>query len=69
MSHVKKKLYIFFFSFSYIKKLDKVVELVGGGSVINGATPSSFYNWKTYLLPFGRGGAVKLWEEKDDLMN
>ena len=24
------------------KKLDKVVELVGGGSVINGATPSSF---------------------------
>ena len=23
------------------KKLDKVVELVGGGSVINGATPSS----------------------------
>ena len=31
----------FFFSF-----LDKVVELIGGGSVINGATPSSFMNMK-----------------------
>ena len=43
MSHVK----IYFFAFFYkkikkkkivsLKKLDKVVELVGGGSVINGA--------------------------------
>ena len=30
---------------------------------------SSIYNWKTYLQPFGRGGAVKLWEEKDQLLN
>ena len=38
-----------FFSFFFLvkksknlKKMDKVVELVGGGSVINGAYPSSF---------------------------
>ena len=36
LSHVKKKLYIYFFLFLQ-KKLEKVVELVGGGSVINGA--------------------------------
>ena len=24
---------------------------------------------KLYLKPFGRGGAVKLWEEKDDSLN
>ena len=24
---------------------------------------------KCYLKPFGRGGAVKLWEEKADLIN
>ena len=23
-------------------------------------------HWKSYLKPFGRGGAVMLWEEKDD---
>ena len=49
VSHVtcqKKKIYIlikkklFFF---YLKKMDKVVELVGGGSVINGAYPVQFY--------------------------
>ena len=28
-----------------------------------------FYTWKSYLKPFRRGGAVKLWEEKDDLIN
>ena len=27
---------------------------------------SLFYNWKSYLQPFGRGGVVKLWEEKAD---
>ena len=28
---------------------------------------SLFYNWKSYLYWFGRGGAVKLWGLKDDL--
>ena len=30
------------------------------------------YNWKSYPQPFGRGGAVKLWETKgsiNQLMN
>ena len=43
------KKYIFFFNletnvkfYCPLKKLDKVVELIGGGSVINGASPSSF---------------------------
>ena len=36
LSHVNKKNYIFF---NPLKKLDKVVELVGGVSVINGAYP------------------------------
>ena len=26
----------------------------------------SILYWKSYLKPFGPGGAVKLWEEKDD---
>ena len=30
---------------------------------------SLFYNGKGYLKPFGRGGAVKLWEEKAHSMN
>ena len=34
--------FLHFNIFFFVKKLDKVVELVGGGSVINGATPSSF---------------------------
>ena len=49
MSHVKKNsfyiLIIFFLYFIYffnVKKLDKVVELVGEGSVINGAYPVQF---------------------------
>ena len=29
----------------------------------------SFYNWKTWLKPFGHGGAVKLWVAKDWLIN
>ena len=33
--YIKKKIYIYIFQ----KKFDKVVELVGGGSVINGAYP------------------------------
>ena len=28
-----------------------------------------FCNWKSYLKPFGLGGAVKLWEKKDDSNN
>ena len=27
---------------------------------------SLFYNRRSYLKPFGRGGVVKLWEEKAD---
>ena len=43
MSHVKKNyIYIYFFLIILQKKLDKVVELVGGGSVINRPAPSSF---------------------------
>ena len=41
-------IYIYVFVF-----LDKEAELVGGGSVINGASPSSFYvcyNIDTFLL-------------------
>ena len=34
MCHIKKNLF-----FLSLKKVDKVVELVGGGSVINGAYP------------------------------
>ena len=34
--------------FSSLKKLDKVVELVGGGSVINKAYPINFY-FTTYI--------------------
>ena len=30
--------------------------------------PRLVYNWKGYLQPFGRGGAVKLWEEKAHLL-
>ena len=52
--YIKKKyIYIYKkkcgFIFSFLKKLDKVVELVGGVSVINGATPSSFYIRLIYL--------------------
>ena len=28
-----------------------------------------FYNWKSYLQPFGHGGAVKSCKEKDDWIN
>ena len=31
--------------------MDKVVKLVGGGSVINGPTPSSFIFCEPYVLP------------------
>ena len=42
LSHVK----LFFSNFFYpLKKLDKVVELVGGGSVISRAYPSSFQKY------------------------
>ena len=35
--------FLFFFFSSFF--IDKVLELVGGGSFINGATPSSFKNY------------------------
>ena len=38
------------------------MELVGGGSVINGAYPYSF-------LPFGLGGAVNRQEKEEDSVN
>ena len=28
-----------------------------------------FLSWKSYLYSFGRGGALKLWEEKDQSLN
>ena len=34
--------HVFFFSF-FLLFSDKLVKLIGGGSVINGPTPSSFY--------------------------
>ena len=51
MSHVtfvvqKIYVYVFFFYYKISKKYlksDKVVELVGGGFVINGATPSIIF--------------------------
>ena len=36
----------FFLFFFILKKIDKLVELVGGGSVITGPTPSSFFPQK-----------------------
>ena len=49
LSHVQKIFYIFFYKkkkkkiyFNHQKKIDKVVELVGEGSVINGAYPVWF---------------------------
>ena len=46
LSHVKKIFYIFFtkkiIQKKILKKMDKVVELVGGGSVINRAYPVQF---------------------------
>ena len=48
LSHVKKKnvknnfFYFFFYFFFYLKKVGKLVKLVGGGSVINGAYPVQF---------------------------
>ena len=42
MSHVIHSVLFFFSSFSF-SFLDKVVELVDGGSVFNGAYPSSSY--------------------------
>ena len=49
MSHVT-----FFSSFFAFSFLDKVVELIGGRSVINGATPSSII--KCQNVDKGRGG-------------
>ena len=43
-------------------KMEKVVELVGQGFVINGANPSSFNL-------FGPGGALNQGEEKGDRPN
>ena len=40
------------------------MKLVGGGSVTNGATPSSlFHDFVRYLLPFMLGGSVIAAEE------
>ena len=41
----------------------KIVKLVGGGSVMNGATPSSFFLWRG---DGGKGGAGFLAGEKGD---
>ena len=30
---------------------------------------SLFYDWRSYLKPFGRGGFINSWEEKDELVN
>ena len=40
------------------RKLDGVAPLI--------ADPSLFYDRKSYLKPFGRGGGIKLWEDKAD---
>ena len=50
LSHVKIFVLKFFILFFLsIKKVDKVVELVGGGSVINGAYPSSL-DWNGFEI-------------------
>ena len=46
MSHF---FYIYMYIYIYIFFLYKVVELIGGGSVINGATPSSFPNYILHI--------------------
>ena len=62
MSHIPYHVYNIYFCFSYFAFLDKVVELVGGGSVINGAYhvylfllvlhwPYTVYFFFFYFLP------------------
>ena len=44
--------------------------LIGQGSLyLNKSGQCSKSDWKSYLKPFGRGSAVKLWEEKDHWFN
>ena len=31
--------------------------------------PCFIVHWKSYLQPLGSGGAIKSWEEKDELLN
>ena len=44
MSYVQRR------NFLYIYFPDKVVKLVGGGSVINGATPSSLFAFEIFFV-------------------
>ena len=44
MCHVSHVTFFFFLSFFILLFLDKVVKLVGGGSVINGAYPVYFFS-------------------------
>ena len=43
-------LFFFLYIFNIFKKLDKAVELVGGGCVINDATPSSIRTVWVYMF-------------------
>ena len=47
------------------KKQEQQVGFKGGRFFLS----SLFYNLKCYPQPFGRGGAVKLWEEKAHSLN
>ena len=58
MSHVTYHIYLFFI---YIFS-DKVVNLVSGGFVINGAYPSSFVNVSFYLIDIG-AWQYDFWQE------
>ena len=42
-----------------LKRLDKVVELVGGGSIINGAYPVLFKGIHTQKIPISIYNSVK----------
>ena len=62
-------IFVFYFLFFCSSSLEKVVELVGGGFVINGAIPSSSnttYNF-SYYLPLKSPGVSLRSGSKDPL--
>ena len=71
----KKKLYfnfLIFFLLLFLKKLDKVVELVGGGSVINGAYPVQFMTESTIInhlmVLIGPNGPNRTWQRRKNIL-
>ena len=52
MSHVICQIYFLIY-------FDQLVDLVGSGSVINGASPSSLKTFKVSFLPFATAKLIK----------